>query len=102
MTSGCTVRIPYFTVAPNSVDRLKRLRAGSTAENPTLRSGGQRATALAAPVGHDRAPGTRTHPQAEAMHAGSAPVIRLEGPLALGHGVLLVVSGSKYSSHPAA
>jgi hypothetical protein len=26
------------------------------------------------------------------MHAGSAPVIRLEGPLALGHGVLLVVS----------
>ena len=26
------------------------------------------------------------------MHAGSAPVIRLEGPLALGHGILLVVS----------
>lgn len=25
------------------------------------------------------------------MHAGSAPVIRLEGPLALGHDVLLVV-----------
>jgi hypothetical protein len=28
------------------------------------------------------------------MHAGSAPVIRLEGPLALGHGILLVVPGS--------
>ena len=25
------------------------------------------------------------------MHTGSAPVIRLEGPLALGHGVLLVL-----------
>jgi hypothetical protein len=36
------------------------------------------------------------------MHAGSAPVIRLEGPLALGHGVLLVVWSSKYLSHPAA
>jgi hypothetical protein len=34
------------------------------------------------------------------MHAGSAPVIRLEGPLALGHGVLLVVSSSKCLSHP--
>jgi hypothetical protein len=34
MTSGCTVRIPYFTVASNSVDRLMRLRAGSTAKNP--------------------------------------------------------------------
>jgi hypothetical protein len=27
------------------------------------------------------------------MHAGTAPVVRLEGPLALGHDVLLVVSG---------
>lgn len=26
------------------------------------------------------------------MHAGSAPVIRLKGPLALGHAVLLAVS----------
>jgi hypothetical protein len=28
------------------------------------------------------------------VHAGSAPVIRLEGPLALGHGVLLALSAS--------
>jgi len=34
------------------------------------------------------------------VHAGSAPVVRLEGPLALGHGVLLVVSSSKHLSHP--
>jgi len=34
-TSGCTVRMPYFTVASNSVDRLMRLRAGSTAQNPS-------------------------------------------------------------------
>jgi hypothetical protein len=33
-TSACTVRIPYFTVASNSVDRLMRLRAGSTAKKP--------------------------------------------------------------------
>ena len=96
-TSGCTVRVPYFTVASNSVDRLIRLRAGSTAKNLTWRSGRQRAAALTAPVGHDRTPCAGAHPQAEAMHAGSAPVIRLEGPLALGHGVLLVVSRSKPS-----
>jgi hypothetical protein len=34
MTSGCTVRMPYFTVASNSVDRLMRLRAESTAGKP--------------------------------------------------------------------
>jgi hypothetical protein len=69
-----------------------RLRAGSTAKNPTLRSGRQCAAALTAPAGHDGTPRTGPHPQAETMHAGSAPVVRLEGPLALGHGVLLVVS----------
>jgi hypothetical protein len=94
MTSGCTVRIPYFTVASNSVDRLMRLCAGSTAREPDVRSGRQRAAALAAPAGHDRTPGAGTHAQTETMHAGSAPVIGLEGPLALGHGVLLVVCGS--------
>jgi hypothetical protein len=36
MTSGCTVRMPYFTVASNSVDRLMRLRAGSTAQKPDV------------------------------------------------------------------
>jgi hypothetical protein len=67
----------------------------------TLRSGRERAATLAAPTGHDRASGTSAHPQAEAMHAGSAPVIRLEGPLALGHDVLLVVlpSGRSDVSH---
>lgn len=60
-------------------------------EDLKLRSGRERATTLAAPTGYDRASGTSAHPQAEAMHAGSAPVIRLEGPLALGHDVLLVV-----------
>jgi hypothetical protein len=34
MTSGCTLRIPCFTVVSNSVDRLMRLRAGSTAKKP--------------------------------------------------------------------
>ncbi len=36
MTSGCTMRIPRFTAASNSVDRLMRLRAGSTAGKPDV------------------------------------------------------------------
>jgi len=36
MTSDCTARTPYFTVASNSVDRLIRLRAGSTARKPDV------------------------------------------------------------------
>lgn len=32
--SGCAVRTPCFTVAANSVDRVMRLRAGSTAKRP--------------------------------------------------------------------
>lgn len=35
-TSGCAARIPCFTVASNSVDRLMRLRAESTAERPDV------------------------------------------------------------------
>ena len=35
------------------------------------------------------------------MHAGSAPVIRLEGPFALGHGVLLVLSDVLSGASPA-
>src|ERR1700753_1703933 len=91
--SGCAVRIPYLTVASNSVDRLMRLRADSTAKNLTLLLGSQPSTTLAPPAGNDRTPGAGTHPQAEAMHTSSAPVVRLEGPLALGHGILLVVCG---------
>lgn len=76
---------------------------GAPLKDLALRSGRERAAALAAPTGHDRAPGTCAHPQAETMHAGSAPVIRLEGPLALGHDVLLVVlpSGRSDVSHRA-
>lgn len=36
MTSGCAARMPCFTVASKSVDRLMRLRAGSTAEKPDV------------------------------------------------------------------
>ena len=42
---------------------------------------------------HDRPPRPGAHPQPEAVHAGTAPVIRLEGPLALCHDSLLVASG---------
>lgn len=35
-TSGCAARLPRFTAASNSDDRLMRLRAGSTAEKPDV------------------------------------------------------------------
>jgi hypothetical protein len=57
------------------------------------RSGSQRATALATPIRHDRPAGPGPHPQPETVHAGTAPVIRLEGPLALCHDSLLAASG---------
>ena len=56
-------------------------------------SGSQRATALATPVRHDRPAGPGPHPQPETVHAGTAPVIRLERPLALCHDSLLAASG---------
>lgn len=75
---------------------------GKHRQNPALRSGSQRATTLAAPVRHDGTPGPGAHPQAETVHAGSPAIVRLEGPLALGHDVLLVVSRSSRSTHPLA
>jgi hypothetical protein len=56
-------------------------------------SGSQRATALAAPIRHDRPAGPGPHPQPESVHAGTAPVIRLKRPLALCHDSLLAASG---------
>ena len=56
-------------------------------------SGSQRATALATPIRHDRPAGPGPHPQPETVHTGTAPVIRLERPLALCHDSLLAASG---------
>ena len=58
-------------------------------------SGSQRATALAAPARHDRPAGPGSHPQPETVHAGTAPVVRLERPLALCHDSLLAASGRR-------
>ncbi len=85
--SGCGARTPHLTVWVNSADRVIRLRAGSTG-TPTGRSGSQRATALAAPTGHDGPTGTGPHPQPETVNSCPTPVVRLEGALALGHGCL--------------
>ncbi len=76
-----------MTVAPNSVDRVIRYCAGSTS-GARADSGRQRTTSLTAPAGYDRAPGTRPHPQAESMHPCATPIVRLECPLALGHGCI--------------
>lgn len=51
-------------------------------------SSSQCVSALAAPTGDDRTPGAGAHPQPKAVHPSPAPVVRLEGPLALGHGTL--------------
>jgi hypothetical protein len=46
----------------------------------------ERAAALVATAGDDRTSGPGPHPQPEAVHLGTTPVVRLERPLALGHG----------------
>lgn len=52
------------------------------------RSGSQRLTPFAAPGGHDGAACACAHPEPESVHACAAPIVRLERPLALGHGCL--------------
>jgi hypothetical protein len=49
--SGCVVRTPCLTVAANSVDRVMRLRAGSTAKRPDVAI---RQTARGGPYGAGR------------------------------------------------
>lgn len=51
--------------------------------------GRQLSATLAATTCNDRASGTRPHAETEAMRLGTATVIRLVSPLALGHGILL-------------
>jgi hypothetical protein len=84
--SDCAARTPCLTVAPNSADRVIRYCAGSNVPTARTESGSQRATAFGAPAGHDRASRASAHPQPETVHACTAPNVRLEGPLALGHG----------------
>lgn len=81
---------------PHAVARRKHR------QNPALRSGSQSATALAAPVRHNRTSGAGAHPQAETVHPSSAPVVRLKSPLALGHDVSSLCLASSGPSHPAA
>jgi hypothetical protein len=53
-----------------------------------VESGSQGTAALVTAARHDRAAGTRAHPQAETVHTGPAAVVRLKSPLALGHGCI--------------
>ena len=59
---------------------------GATSRQSETGSGSQRAAALTAPAGYDRPAGAGAHPQPEAVHPRASPVVRLKGPLALGHG----------------
>ncbi len=61
---------------------------------PVVSSRSERPPPLATPARHDRPPGPGTHPQPEAVYPGSTPVVRLKGPLALGHGYLLYTSAA--------
>src|SRR5699024_2205077 len=65
--------------------------AGAALEAPATRpgSGRQRRTTLTTAGRDDAAPGAGAHAQTESVHLGTTTVVRLEGPLALGHGWLL-------------
>lgn len=51
-----------------------------------VESRSQGTAALVTAARHDRAACTRTHPQPESVYTGPAAGVRLESPLALGHG----------------
>lgn len=53
---------------------------------PATESGGERCAALTTTRRHDRTTRTGTHTKTEAVNARAASVVRLERPLALGHG----------------
>ena len=56
---------------------------------PRPGSGRQRGAALATTGADDATAGARAHPETETVHLGTTTVVRLESPLALGHGWLL-------------
>jgi hypothetical protein len=74
---GTEFRRPRHPVA------RRKHRARSCVESRT-----QRAAALTAPVRNDGPPGPGPHPQPESVLARAPPVVRLKGPLALGHGCI--------------
>src|SRR3954464_7378303 len=88
MSGPPRARAPSRTTDAKSLERRIRFTAGSTTEegrpDKPGASGGELAPALAAPRRDDRAPGTGTHPQPEAVRLGAAAVVRLEGALAHG------------------
>ncbi len=63
----------------------------------TWRSGSQRTAAFTAAGGHDGPTGPGAHAQPEAVDPGPPPIVRLEGPLTLGHGCV----SSSYPAFPA-
>ena len=62
-------------------------------------SGSQRPAAFAAAAGDDRAARPGPHPQPETVDARAASIVRLEGPLALGHGGLSSFCGRPRPAH---
>lgn len=61
------------------------------------RLGGQRAPAFTAPAGDNPSAGASAHPQPEPMDLRPPSIVRLESPLSLGHGFLLVNIGEPSS-----
>lgn len=80
-SSGRPARRPRRTAVAKSSRRLSRFSVGSTSWT-CKRSGGQAAAALATAVCENRAAGTGTHAQTEAVGLGATAVVRLEGALA--------------------
>lgn len=77
---GTELRGPPHPVSSRKHRARSRLR--------TAKSRSECATALATTVGDDGAAGAGAHAQPEPMHARTAAVVGLVGPLALGHGNL--------------
>lgn len=77
------MRRPPRTTDEKSADRCSRCCWGSTGLT-LLR--GQACTALAATCSDDRAARTGAHTSTESVHTCTTTVVRLERPLALGHG----------------
>ncbi len=86
--SGCTARTPWLTVAPNSVDRVIRYCAGSTALDPASNHAVSARRPLRRRLDTMARPARVRIRSRKPMHPRTAPVVRLKGPLALGHGCL--------------
>jgi hypothetical protein len=88
---GLIARRPRLVVRRKSFELCILSNRGNTVVVRARMSGGQAATALAAPGGNDGAAGAGPHPQTKAVGTAATPVARLE--CALAHGKTPTIFG---------